>query len=443
MAFITKKHLSRRTFLQGAGVTIALPFLESMVPAATPLQQTAASAGARTRFGAIYIPHGATMYKWTPEGEGTKFEFSEILEPLKPYRDRINIISDMSHPQAYGGGSATSNHTRSAAAYLSGANAKSGTQAYLGITIDQLAAQRIGQDNAMPSLELGIEDPSLSCGDGLSCAYRDTISWQGPTSPLPMQNNPQVVFERLFGDGSTDTLPRARREQSLGLLDSGMGEGNSFNKKLPAGAKSGADQNWNDVRELERRIEKAGQQLSGDLKVPPAPTAIPKDFEEHIKLMFDLWVLAWQADITRITTLLMAKELSNSTYPKSGIRDAFHILSHHSNQRENMDRFAVLNRYHVGIFTYLLDKLKNTPDGDGNLLEHSMVMYGSAMSDANQHNHSPLPVLLAGNASGRLKGGRHIRNPKDTTMSNLLLAILDKLNIHADHFGDSTAVMEI
>jgi uncharacterized protein DUF1552 len=441
MAFITKKHLSRRTFLQGAGVTIALPFLESMVPAATPLAQTAAAA--KTRFGAIYIPHGATMDKWTPEGEGSNFEFSEILQPLKPFRERINVISDLSHPQAYGGGSATSNHTRSAAAYLSGAQAKAGTQAYLGITVDQMAAQKIGQDTAMPSLELGLEDPSLSCGDGLSCAYRDTISWQSPTGPLPMQNNPQVVFERLFGDGSTDALRRARREQSLGLLDSVMGEVNSLNKKIPSTDRSRVEQYLNDIREIERRIEKAGQQLSSDLDVPPAPTAIPKDFEEHIKLMYDLWVLAWQADITRITTLLMAKELSNATYPKSGIRDAFHILSHHSNLRENMDKFAVLNRYHISVFTYLLEKLKNTPDGDGNLLDHSIVLYGSAMSDGNQHNHAPLPILLTGAASGRLKGGRHIRNPKDTTMSNLLLAILDKLNIQADHFGDSTAMMQI
>src|SRR5438552_11919271 len=429
--FITKKHLSRRTFLQGAGVTIALPFLESMVPAATP------AGPAKTRFGAIYFPHGATMYKWTPEGEGTKFEFSEFLEPLKPYRDQINFISDTSHPQAYGGGSATSNHTRSAAAFLSGANARLGAQAYLGVTVDQVAAQKIGQTTAMPSLELGIEDASLSCGDGLSCAYRDTISWQGPTSPLPMQNNPQVVFERLFGDGSTDALRRARREQSLSLLDSVMGEVNSLNKKLPASDKSRVDQYLNDVREIERRIERASQQLSGDLKVPPAPTAIPKDFEEHIKLMFDLWVLAWQADITRITTLLMAKELSNAVYAKSGIRDAFHILSRHSNLRDNMDKFAVLNRYHTTIFVYLLEKLKNTPEVDGNLLDHSMILWGSAMSDANQHNHAPLPLVLAGGASGKLKGGRHIRNPKDTTMSNLLLAVLDKLNVHVDHFGDS------
>src|SRR2546428_4866922 len=231
MAFITKKHLSRRTFLRGAGVTIALPFLESMVPAATPLQQTAAKA--RTRFGAIYFPHGATMDKWTPAGEGSTFEFSEILQPLKPYRDRINVISDLSHPQAYGGGSATSNHTRSAAAFLSGAQAKAGAQAYLGITVDQLVAQKIGQDTPLPSIEMGIEDPSLSCGDGLSCAYRDTISWQGPTSPLPMQNNPQVVFERLFGDGNTAEQRAMRRQQSLSLLDSVRGEASSLQQKLP------------------------------------------------------------------------------------------------------------------------------------------------------------------------------------------------------------------
>src|SRR6202162_1653816 len=438
--FITKKHLSRRTFLQGAGVTIALPFLESMVPAATPLQKTAAASGARTRFGAIYYPHGATMDKWTPKGDGANFEFSEILEPFKPYRDRINIISDTSHPQAYGGGSATSNHTRSAAAYLSGANAKSGTSAYLGITVDQLAAQKIGQETPLPSIEMMIEDATLSFGDGLSCAYRDTISWQGPTSPLPMQNNPQVIFERLFGDGSTDAERRARRQQSVSLLDSVLGEASALQRRLPAGDRSRVDQYLNDVHEIERRIEKAAKLASSDLTLPDAPVGAPKDVEAHIKLMIDLQVLAWQADITRITTLLLAKELSNAVYAKSGVRDAFHILSHHSNIRENQDRFAVLNRYHVTLLTYLLGKLQTIPDGDGTLLDHSMVLYGSAMSDGNQHNHGPLPIILAGGASGRLKGGRHLRNAADTTMSNLLLAMLDKLGTPTEKFGDSTGM---
>ena len=441
MAFLTKKHLSRRTFLNGMGVTMALPFLESMVPAGTPLAQTAAKA--RTRLGCIYVPHGATMDKWTPAAEGSGFDLSEILQPLAPFRDRVNIVSDLSHPQAYGGGSATSNHNRSAATFLSGAHAEAGPQAHLGITMDQFAAQHIGQDTPLPSLEMMIEDATLSCGDGLSCAYRDTISWQGPTSPLPMQNNPQVVFERLFGDGSTDAERRARRQQSLSLLDSVLGEVSALQRTLPATDRGRVDQYLDDVREIERRIQKASQQASSDLSLPNAPAGAPKDVEEHIKLMFDLQVLAWQADITRVTTLLMAKELSNAVYAKSGVRDAFHILSHHSNIRENQDRFAVLNRYHVTLLTYLLGKLQAIPDGDGTLLDHSMVLYGSAMSDGNQHNHGPLPIILAGGASGRLKGGRHLRNAPDTTMSNLLLAMLDKLGTPTEKFGDSTGMLAL
>ena len=440
--FITKKHLSRRTFLRGAGAAVALPFLESMVPAATPLRQTAASPG--TRFGAIYFPHGATMAKWTPEAEGRGFGFSEILQPLEPYRDWINVISDLRHPMGYGSGSATANHNRSSAVYLTGAFAETGAQPHLGISVDQAAAKQIGQDTPLPSLEMSIEDGSLSCGEGLSCAYRNTISWQGPSSPLPMENNPQVVFERLFGDGSTDEQRRLRRQQSLGLLDAVMGDVASLGNSLPAADRGRLDQYLNDVREIERRIERVGQQVSADnIEVPEQPVGIPADFEEHMKLMFDLMVLAWQADITRISTLLMAKELSNAVYPGSGIRDAFHTLSHHSNVQENKDRFAVLNAYHVGLFTYLLDKLQAVPDGDGTLLDHSLVLYGSGMSDGNQHNHEPLPIVLAGKASGRLGGGRHIRNAPGTTMSNLLLAMLHKLEVPVDSFGDSTEVMAI
>ena len=438
--FLTKKHLSRRTFLNGMGVTMALPFLESMIPAGTPLAQTAAKG--RTRLGCIYVPHGATMDKWTPAKEGGGFELSEILQPLKPFYERINIISDLSHPQAYGGGSATSNHNRSAATFLSGAHAEAGPRAHLGITMDQFAAQHIGQETPLPSLEMMIEDSSLSCGE-LSCAYRDTLSWQGPTSPLPMQNNPQVVFERLFGDGSTDAERKARRQQSISLLDSVLGEASALQRRLPSGDKNRVDQYLDDIREIERRIEKAAKQASMDLALPEAPVGAPKEVEEHIKLMFDLQVLAWQADITRITTMLLAKELSNAVYPKSGVRDAFHILSHHSNIRENQDRFAVLNRYHVSLLAYLLKKLQTTPDGDGTLLDHSIILYGSAMGDGNQHNHYPLPIVLAGGASGRLKGGRHLRNTPETTMSNLLVAVLDKLDIPTERFGDSTGRLSI
>ncbi|RPH60753.1 MAG: DUF1552 domain-containing protein [Acidobacteria bacterium] len=438
--FISKTALPRRTFLRGVGVTIALPFLESMVPAATAFGQSAARP--RTRLGCIYFPHGAIMNKWTPTTEGTGFEFSEILQPLKPFQDRINVISDLRHALAYGSG-ATANHNRSAASFLSGAFAKVGAQAQLGITLDQAAAQKIGQDTLLPSIELMIEGTSLNCGDGLSCSYRDTISWQGPTSPLPMQNNPQVVFERLFGDGNTAAQRTSRRQQSLSLLDSVTEEASTLQRKLPTADRTRLDQYLSDVREIERRVEKAGAQMSDDLPVPTAPTGVPSDVEEHIKLMFDLQVLAWQAEITRVSTLLLAKELSNAVYPKSSIRDAFHILSHHSNVQENKERFAVLNRYHVTLFAYFLEKLRSTPDGDGNLLDHSMVLYGSGMSDGNQHNHTDLPIILAGGASGRLKGGRHLRNPKDTAMSNLLVALLDKLDVRADRFGDSTGMLQI
>ena len=441
MAFVTKKHLSRRTFLNGAGVTLALPLLESMIPAVAAFGQTAAAL-TRTRLGCIYVPHGAIMDKWIPKTEGAGFELSEILQPLKPFHGQINVISGLEHAQAYGSG-ATANHNRAAATYLSGAHAETGAQPHLGVTIDQLVASKIGQDTPLPSIELMIEEASVNCGDGLSCSYRDTISWQGPTSPLPMQNNPQVVFERLFGDGNTAKERAARRLQSLSLLDSVRADASSLQRKLPAADRDRIDQYLTDVREIERRVQKAGDQLSDDLDVPSAPTGVPKDVEAHIKLMFDLQVLAWQAEITRVSTMLMAKELSNAVYPKSGIRDAFHILSHHSNVKENIDRFTQLNTYHTTLLAYLLEKLRATPDGVGTLLDHSMVLYGSAISDGNQHNHTDLPIVLAGGASGRLKGGRHLRSPRNTPMANLLVAMLDKLDIHTDKFGDSNGMVEI
>jgi hypothetical protein len=441
MAFLSKKHLSRRTFLRGTGVAMALPLLESMVPAGTAWGQTAAAP--KTRFGAIYFPHGAIMPKWTPAGNGPDFELTEILQPLKAYKDRMVVVSGLSHALAYGSG-ATANHNRSTAAYLTGASAKVGAQPSLGVSVDQMAAQKIGQGTPIPSLELMVEEPSVNCGDGLSCAYRDTMAWQGPSSPLPMENNPQVVFERLFGDGATAELRAARRTQSLSLLDSVLGEASSLQKTLPAADRARMERYLADVREIERRIQQAGKQMSDEaLAIPAAPTGIPRDIEEHIKLMYDLQVLAWQADITRVSTFLMAKELSNGTYPKSNVRDGFHTLSHHSNIQSNKDRFAVLNTYHVALFGYFLEKLQATPDGTGTLLDHSMVLYGSAMSDGNQHNHSDLPLLVAGGASGRLKGGRHLRYPVETPMANLLVAMLNTLEVPTEKFGDSNGTVAL
>jgi hypothetical protein len=436
-SFITRRHLSRRALLRGAGAALALPLLDSMVPAlsATPKPQP--------RFGAIYFPHGATMARWTPKDDGRDFTFSEILEPLKPHRSHINVISNLGHPLAYGPGGATGNHNRSSATFLSGAKAASGAQPKLGITVDQIAAKHLGRDTPLPSLELMIEEAGLNCGEGLSCAYRNTLSWQNETSPLPMQNNPQVLFEQLFGDGANDTQRAARRSQALSLLDSVTEQINGLNRTLPASDRERLDRFVTDVREIERRIQQSGERVDSNVTLPGRPAGIPEDIEEHIKLMYDLLALAWQTEITRTATFMMAKELSNAVYPKSGIRDSFHILSHHSNNENSKARFAVLNRYHVGLFAYFLEKLSKIPDGEGTLLDHSLVLYGSGMSDGNSHNHDPLPVILAGNAGGTLQGNRHIRQKELTPMSNLLVAMLEKLGCPEDHIGDSTTRLAI
>jgi uncharacterized protein DUF1552 len=442
MIYLTRRHLSRRTLLRGAGAALALPLLESMLPAG--MLRAAPASQPRARLACIYVPHGAVMSKWTPAATGTGFEFPEILQPLEPFRARVNVISGMTLPLAYGqDASAGANHTRSSAVYLSGASPGVGSEAELGITADQLAAQHIGQDAPLPSLELSIEDGSLSCGTGLSCAYRNTISWQSPKSPLPMENNPQVVFERLFGDGSTEAERAARRAEARSLLDSVSAELTSLERTLPANDRSRLDRYLTDVREVERRITLSTQQVPAGLKLPAAPTGVPDDFETHIKLMFDLQVLAWQADITRVTTLMFAKEVSNAVYPASGIRDPFHNLSHHSNIPENIAKLAQLQQYHVRTFAYLLQKLQDTPDGGGTLLDHSIVMYGSGMSNSNQHDHKPLPIVLAGGGCGKLAGGRHIQAAAETPLSNLLLAMLHKLDVPASSFGDSTGTVEI
>ena len=436
-SFITRRHLSRRAVLRGAGASIALPLLDSMVPALSATPQP------RVRFGAIYFPHGATMARWTPADDGREFTFSEILQPLSSYRAHINVITNLGHALAYGPGGATANHSRSSATFLSGAKAASGAQPRLGITVDQVAAKHLGRDTPLPSLELMIEEAGLSCGEGLSCAYRNTLSWQNEISPLPMQNNPQVLFEQLFGDGADDAQRAARRSQALSLLDSVTEQIRGLSRTLPAADRERLDRFVTDVREIERRIKQSSERVDGHVTLPGRPAGIPEDVEEHIKLMYDLLALAWQTEITRISTFMLAKELSNAVYPNSGIRDSFHILSHHSNNENNKARFAVLNRYHVSLFAYFLEKLAKLPDGDGTLLDHSLVLYGSGMSDGNSHNHDPLPIVLAGHAGGTLEGNRHVRQMEVTPMSNLLLAILDKLGCPEQRFGDSTGRLAI
>jgi hypothetical protein len=446
VTFLTKKHLSRRTFLKGTGVSLALPLLESMVPAGTALAATAAAP--KTRLGCIYIPHGATMDKWTPRGEGTAFEFSETLQPLAAFRNRVTVISDLAHaPVAPWTGEDTGgaeNHVRAAAVFLSGAHPVKKNEAHVGATVDQIAAQQVGQDTPLPSIEMSMEPLNLTCGDaGFTCAYRNTLSWKSATLPLPMENNPQIVFERLFGDGSTEAQRQERRQQSRSLLDSVAKQVPTLEKDLPAADRRRLRDYLDEVREIERRVKQVDAQLSRPLDLPDAPVGIPAAFEDHLKLMFDLQVLAYKSEITRISTLMLARENSNAVYPLTGVREGFHNASHHSNERKNMDQFAVINQYHVKMLAYFLGRLQATPDGDGTLLDHSMVLYGSSLSDGNEHNFDPLPVVLAGGGSGQVRGGRHLRHAPHTPMSNLLLTMLDKMGARADAIGDSTGRVEL
>ena len=437
--FITKKHLSRRTFIRGAGVTLALPFLESMVPAQTPLKSTAAAA--KTRLGCFYVPHGATMYKWTPAKEGSNFEMTETLTPLEKYRKHLTVVSNLSHKSATGA-DAGAEHARSAALFLSGAPPQKNA-VRVGQTVDQIAAAAIGQETILPSIELAIEDVSLSCGAGYGCAYFNTISWKTPTVPLPMENSPQVVFEKLFGDGGTAEQRLKRKREDRSILDSVRQQTSDLMKGLPSTDRVRLDGYLDDIREIERRIKTAEAQAGSTQDIPDAPVGIPETFDLHIKLMYDLLAIAYKSEITRVATLMYAKDLSPTTFPESGNRSAFHGASHHANAKANMDNFAVINKYHVAMLAYFIDKLATTPDGDGTLLDHSMILYGSSMSNGNQHDHDPLPIVLLGGAGGTMTGNRHIVTPQHTPMSNLLLGMLDKLGVRKESFGDSTGILTL
>ncbi|MES2624505.1 MAG: DUF1552 domain-containing protein [Pseudomonadota bacterium] len=426
MIFLTRKHLSRRMLLRGAGTALALPLLESMLPAGA---LAANAAIPKSRLACIYIAHGAVMNRWMPATDGSGFEFTPTLKSLEPFRDQLNVISDLTLPFAYGSdASAGANHARSSQVWLTCAEPGAGPSP---TSMDQVAASFIGQDTPMPSLELSLDE-------GSSIAYRT------PTTPLPMELNPQVVFERLFGDGSTAEERAARQELKASLLDSVTEDVASLQRKLPGEDRQRLDRYLEDVREIERRLALVAASPVDDLEVPTKPVGIPDSFKQHSSLMFDLMVLAWQAEITRVSTLMIAREISNRVYNESGVNEPFHNLSHHSEVQANKDKLAQLNAFHTQTtLAYFLDKLRNTPDGDGNLLDHSLVLYGSGMSNSNQHDHDPLPILLAGGASGKLTGGRHIRAGTGTPMANLLNAMLEKLDVPVADFGDSNGMLTI
>jgi hypothetical protein len=446
MRLITKKHLPRRTFLRGLGVTLSLPLLDSMVPAQTPLVKTAANP--QIRLGLCFIPHGAVINNWTPIGEGSDFEISRTLSPLEPFRNQLVVISNLAHKNAApaGPGDNGGDHTRSPAVYLNGVHPKrtDGADIRAGTTIDQIAAAKIGQQTPLPSLELAIEDFSGlvgSCDVGFSCAYMNTISWRTPTTPLPMEINPRVVFDRLFGDGATVAERLERIEQERSILDAVTSDVRRLEGKLGPTDRNRVAEYLDTVREIERRIQLAERQNNSNIAVPATPSGIPDDHQAHTHLMFDLMAVAFQADITRISTFMMAREVSYRTFPMLGISEGFHPASHHQNNPARLENLTKINTYHVSLLAHFLEKLRSTADGDGNLLDHSLVLYGSGMSNSNIHNHAPLPILVAGGAAGKMKGGRHLKYPENTPMANLLLTILDKAGVQQESIGDSTGLL--
>jgi hypothetical protein len=439
--FISRKSLPRRTFLRGVGATIALPLLDAMVPARTALAKTAATPPSRLGF--VYLPHGANMDKWTPATEGSNFEFSPILKPLEPFRDSLDVVSGLGHRAA----DSTAVHSLSPTTWLSGVRPKptQGVDAYAGVTADQIAAQRIGQDTLLPSMELATEDQSGligACDRDYGCIYMNTLSWRTPTTPMPMEINPRKVFERMFGQGGTAADRQARSEEDRSVLDAITKQIGGLQRSLGSKDRTMVTDYLESVREIERRIQVAEKQQDLDLELPPPPVGIPFQFEEHIRLMYDLLALAYQADITRVTTFMVAREESNKTYPQIGVHEGHHATSHHQNRPEKLEKLFKIQQYHISLFGDFLKKLRSIPDGDGTLLDHSLILYGSNMSNSNAHNHFPLPNLVAGGASGRHRGGRHLKYPDHTPMTNLLLSTLDKVGVPMDTLGDSTGALQ-
>jgi hypothetical protein len=455
--FITKKHLSRRAVLRGMGVTMALPLLDSMVPAQTPIASTAANP--KTRLACIEMVHGAAgstgegseKHYWSPAKEGSDFEFSQTLEPLKDLRDYITIVSDTDlHPAtAWSEAEEGADHFRSSAVYLTAAHPKmtEGSDYFVGTSIDQLYAQRFGQDTPLPSIQVCIEavDASGACDYGYACVYADTISWSSPTTPLPMTLDPRMVFENLFGDGTTAEERASRQKVNRSILDWISHDVGRIQKNLPASDRARLNGYLEDVREIERRIERIEKyNASGAARaLPAAPLGVPDSYEEHVKLMMDLQVLAFMTETTRVSAFKMSRDVSTRVFKESGVNQPFHPCSHHGESPAKIAEYAKLNRYHVSLLPYFLDKLKNTPDGDGNLLEHSMVLYGSPMGDSNVHNHKRVPMFLAGHANGKLKGNLHVRAAEKTPMANIYLSMLHKLNVNVSSFGDSTGEVAI
>jgi hypothetical protein len=450
--FIAKHALPRRTFLRGVGVALGLPLLDAMVPALTALSQTAARPVRRLGF--VYLPNGVAMNfsgvnYWTPIGEETNFELSPILSPLAPFRSRLTVVSGLAQHQAdaFDDG-ANGDHTRGTSSWLTGVHPKrtEGADVRNGISADQIAAAELGTDTALPSLELGIDLNFLAgqCENSYSCAYLNTLAWRSATTPLPTENNPRIVFERLFGDGGSPAQRLAQARENRSILDSVMGDLSRLQQTLGPADRTKMTEYVDTVREVERRIQRAEGQ-GGDAELPTLerPSGIPDRFDEHVKLMYDLQWLAFRADVTRVVTFMLGRELNFRTYPEIGITEGHHGLSHHQDNPAQLAKYARLNTYQTELFAGFLDKLQSTAEGDGTLLDHSMFLYGAGLSNPNLHAHYDLPLALVGGGAGRLTGGRHMVFRQETPMTNLLLSLLDKAGVHAETLGDSTGRLPI
>ena len=442
---VTRRHLPRRTFLKGMGAVIAVPVLDAMTPAfAAPAQ--AGKAPLRLAF--TYVPNGVTMVDWTPTGDGAAFEFSRILKPLERFREDTLVISGLAHRNGYALGDGPGDHARAAASYLTGVHPRktAGADIQNGISVDQVAAQYLAKETRFPSIELGCDDSRTvgNCDSGYSCAYTNSLAWRGPATPMPPETNPRLVFERLFGDIDT-SLPaetRARRLQyRRSILDLVRERTAELTTTLGGSDRRKLDEYLTSIREIEQRIEKAEQDLTGLNPGIDKPTGVPVLYADYVKLMFDLQIVAFQTDLTRVATMMMGREGSMRTYPEIGVPDPHHPLTHHRGNAEWIGRVTKINELHMDLFSGFIAKLKATPDGDGTLLDHSMIVYGSGLSDGNRHTHNDLPVLIVGHGA-QFPTGRHLVYPKDTPMTNLYLTILDRMGVQHEKLGDSTGQIE-
>jgi hypothetical protein len=457
--YLTKKHVSRRTVLRGVGATIALPFLDAMVPARTLLARTAAAG--RTRLSCIEMVHGAAgsttfglaKNMWSPAAVGRAFDLTpSSLSPLEPLRDYVTIVSntDVRNAEAFEAKEIGGDHFRSSATFLTQAHPRQteGSDVYVGTSMDQLYAQRFGQDTAIPSMQLCIEnvDQSGGCAYGYACVYTDTISWASPTEPLPMVRDPRAAFDQLFGVGATPEQRAANRRTNRSILDWVTGEVARLTRDLGPTDRNRLGEYLNDIREIERRIQKIeAHNTSGEAReLPGAPLGVPDSFEEHVKLMFDLQALAFAADITRVFTFKLGRDGSARVYPESGVKLPFHPASHHGEREDRIAQFAEINKHHVSLVPYFLDKLKNLQEADGNLLDKTLIVYGSPMGNSNVHNHKRCPLFLAGRANGHLKGNLHVKAPDGTPMANVMLRLLHDLGLDdVQTFGDSTGTLDL